>query len=421
VADLYVMIGLATGDDDGTSWPNAYQDVAGFQAALDAATAGDTVHVCSVDDADVTLAAGLDCDTNAGDAGSLIQVIGYAYNGGSPVNDGTKVTIDGNSTAANCTKHTKYHWSWQNFAFANATSDNVSALSAQYNYWLNCDSYNSGRHGWAIGLSYFSTLAYCRAWGNAVQGIDQCYSTIIIGCTTWNNAAGVKLMSSAVAVGCVAYNNADHGIRHDSALGLLINCVSDCNRGSGTFTSRSGTIALSRFTNNAVYGHALSTATLLDLFNLTFGNGSGAENGSTVYQQLKGSNTRIEAASARYADVTYEMDFDSGSGTAFVVGETVTGGTNSTTAVITEITDNGATGTIKFKNQDGIMFADGETLTGSIGGKTATVDGYPAVSGTPDYRLKLGADGFRQLLPVSGAGPGIYANIGLPNVPLIRR
>ncbi|HET6442732.1 MAG TPA: hypothetical protein VFH53_10175, partial [Phycisphaerae bacterium] len=60
MTDRYADGQLDTGDNDGTSWANAHQGAAGLQAALDAAVAGDTVHLTRT----FTLAAGTPLDVD---------------------------------------------------------------------------------------------------------------------------------------------------------------------------------------------------------------------------------------------------------------------------------------------------------------------------------------------------------------------
>lgn len=73
----------------------------------------------------------------------------------------------------------------------------------------------------------------------------------------------------------------------------------------------------------------------------------------------------------------------------FTIGETVTGGTSGATAVIVDITDNGATGSLILGTITGGPFQDNETITDGLGG-SATADGvdvelFVGITGTlPD-------------------------------------
>ena len=145
MGDIYADGELTTGSNDGTSWADAYRGAAGLQTAFDNASAGDTVHVTRT----FTLAAGtpIDADQGSGSAGQPIGVIGYNYNSGSPVNDGTRAVLDAGGAAAHCLNVDDVDdWVVENVDFRNATGDNVYVTSTDNALrwvFLNCVAHGS--------------------------------------------------------------------------------------------------------------------------------------------------------------------------------------------------------------------------------------------------------------------------------------
>ena len=305
MADVYVDAELATGDNDGTSWANAHQGAAGFQAALDAAAAADVLHVTR----DFTLAATLDVDTASGVDGSPIRVIGYNYNGGTPVNDGTKVLIDADSAAVNCIKADGQDmWFWENFEFANATGDNVAAANTPNDWsFVNCDSRDGGGHGFGGGFNQHVYVA-CRAIDNDGDGFASLTNALAFGCQAiGNGGSGFDLEVYAEAVACVAHGNGADGFLGDSYECHVLFCVSDGNALSGVRMDRMGAVIGCRLTNNTAYGLVIYTGTVIDLANVYVGNGAGTVTGSTPYPNLRGASTRVTAGIAGYEDLANDL------------------------------------------------------------------------------------------------------------------
>jgi len=174
MADIYADGQLGTGANNGSSWVNAYQGEAGLQSACDAAIADDIIHITRT----FTLTAAIDIDTASGNNGSPIRVIGYNYNSGSPIVDGTRSILDANSAAANCIAANGVHyWVLENIEFKNATGDNVTAVTADVQSWtfINCISHDAGGDGWGyddINLKYISYARYiaCQSYSNGSNG-----------------------------------------------------------------------------------------------------------------------------------------------------------------------------------------------------------------------------------------------------------
>ena len=391
MADKYVMIGLGSGANDGTSWADAYQAVAGWQTALDNMAAGETCHVASVNDASVTLAAALDVDVASGAEGSRIYMVGYAYDGGSPTEDGTRVVVDGDSAAANClVGDNEDYWTIRNFEFINSTGDAVSGPNSPYFWiWINCQANNAGGDGW--GQSFYSgQWVDCHTASNANHGWDEQYYGALIFCSAINNTQNGIRCSYSACICCLAAGNASTALRPTVGSSVFFGCVSDCNR-YGVYCLANAVIVGCRLTNTEVTALAGDgAASLLDLWNFYRYNAT-LEAGATVDHTYDGTDTRATTGLVGYNDVVYTMDFDNGVGaTPFAVGETITG----------------------------TMFEDGEGLTGGTSGKTGDVDDFPTISGTPDCRLRLGAGSFRTPLDLN-QGLKVAINRGLPNVPII--
>jgi len=308
MTDIYADGQLATGSNNGTSWADAYRGAAGLQSAFDAALAADVVHMART----FNLSVPIDVDQHSGTDGSPVRVVGYNYNGGSPVIDGTKAVIDAADTAARCLNVSGVdHWRWENLEFANATGDNVYAADYEdYHQFLRCDSHGAGGAGWSAAANRHwrqGIWVYCRSYGNASGcGWDQLgYNTTLYGCSAIDNGSyGFSaIISNCAFVGCVAHHNGDTGFRFGSANMAAIGCVSDGNTQHGFRISYAALIARCRATNNGGYGLYADSATVTELDNFYSGNGTAATGGSTPLPDDKGASTRITSGAAGYENL----------------------------------------------------------------------------------------------------------------------
>ncbi len=128
----YYVDPAATGANDGSSWTDAWTSL---QSALDTAGAGDTVYCRGTQ----TLSANIDENINDGATGNRRYIIGV---NGIGVEDGTRFTVDGNSTAAY-----PLHWQgkgafteWRNVRFTNGATNSGYATGGDTDglRFINC-------------------------------------------------------------------------------------------------------------------------------------------------------------------------------------------------------------------------------------------------------------------------------------------
>jgi len=302
MADRYVMIGLATGNDDGTSWTDAYQSVAGFQTALDATAAGDTCHVASVSDADITLAAPMDIDTTQGTATSPCELVGYGYNGGSPTEDGTYVCLDCDSAALCGLKSAdKDFWVVRNFEIKNSTGDCVEGATANPRSWIfnNCYLHDAAGAGIGDGAAAkpFDRCAfvYCRFEDNTTLGADAQYANYSFCTFIGNGTYGFNSGSYSVVYGSVIHGNTGDG-GYTSIGGGIFDCVFDGNSDGIDLGNAGAAVIGCTQTNNGAYGIRCRGLAVV-LYCLQNGNTSGAIlETAPAYEELKGASTDVAGA-----------------------------------------------------------------------------------------------------------------------------
>jgi hypothetical protein len=259
-----------------------------------------------------TLAATIDIDQNSGTQASPIRVIGYNYNSGSPIIDGTFSLLDGNSAATNCVLGNNINsWIWENIEFKKANEDNVGVAGADCDSWsfINCHSHHAGQGG-VTGDGWGSTNAIkfnnasfslCRAYSNLVFGFYT-YHAAMFGCTSYDNGDDGYYSWYSMHNNCVSYSNGDHGFYLLGSEQSMMNCVSDGNVDSGIYFTDGPLLLIgSRITNNAFGVRGDGTATVIDLYNFFKGNATLSSN-CTLISTVRGVNTRTTTGNEGYVN-----------------------------------------------------------------------------------------------------------------------
>ena len=306
MADKYIDGELATGTQSGDDWTNAYYTEANIQGAYDQLTAGDTLHATRTQ----TLTQKIDIDQASGSLGSPITVLGYNYNSGTPVVDGTPYVIDANSAAANCILvDDKDHWRFENVEFKNATGDNAACTTDYADYWVfkNCDSHSAGADGWGNATRRFrySHFVLCTAYSNGANGIRAYGSTYTLCTARDNTSDGFKPDNCGVMFGCVAYGNGGYDCNYGGgSFPLYIaNCVSDEAAAAGIaslWASSPIVVVASRITGSPTGILGNGSDAVIDLWN--FNNCTAKTSLITVDQQIRGADTRTESGTEGYID-----------------------------------------------------------------------------------------------------------------------
>lgn len=247
----------ATGNDDGTSWTDAWDTL---QEAADAAAAGDTVYCRGTE----TLAAPVDFDTNSGSlAAGYIKFIGC--NAGGTV-DGTYFVLDGNSAAANCIRGVTtaqiYLW-FENIEFKNATADGIAGIAGD-DHWMfiNCSFNTNGNSGFEYSNFDYLCLFGCIAHNNTDHGITNSLVNALVTkmafCVARDNGdIGLRIRATSTTFGCVTHDNGsdagDAGIYIAGGGCLIANCIIDGEyTGIYNFSGDDTALFMNRITNNTV-------------------------------------------------------------------------------------------------------------------------------------------------------------------------
>ena len=310
MADMLVDGKLSTGTNSGLvndGWANAKQGAAGLQTAINQADAGDTLYLVRT----FALTAAIDIDINQGDDGSPIRVIGYNYNEGSPVLDGSRAVVDAKGTVANCiVVDGNNHWIWENIEFKNATGSNLinNAVDNYARDWffINCISHGSvSGDGWGPGDSdfYDCRFFFCKAYDNGNDGIN-IYRGTIFGCTINDNGRYGIYGRKTDTTNSVIYNNTSYGIFSDlgNNAASIDNCVLNNNGNAAIYTEDIAYVIGCRITNHAVGILGDGGSTVFNFWNFFKDNTVNSSNITDIYT-FRGEDTRITNGVTGYTNV----------------------------------------------------------------------------------------------------------------------
>ncbi len=252
MADRYVDP-AATGDDDGSSWANAWTDM---QSAATAAAAGDTVYCRGTQTLTSTITV-----ANAGSASTgYIRFVGCNASGSV---DGTRFKLNGNSAAGDVFSLGTKDFIWlENLECYSGTANGIAMGGTGQNYlvFINCMCRNNGTNGIDFFANGRGWVIGCIAKSNTLRGfnVTSSYPPVLIGCHADSNSREgfyQSGLSGATAVGCLATNNGYDGFYAATNLVTLLNCVSDGNAYSGVGVGNCNIGVFGcRLTNNGTTG-----------------------------------------------------------------------------------------------------------------------------------------------------------------------
>jgi hypothetical protein len=257
MATKYADFDLATGNNDGSDWTNAWKTMADAIAGSNSAppAAGDTVYCRGTDST-----AGAITSTLAGnETNGLIKWIGVNASGN---NDGTRATISGGGGNFNIFLLGGDYNYFENFRFTGSgngcgvTNSGTHYLSA----FVNCSFDTCGTYGVYASLLQYCWFIRCVAYGCGLQGFHINNNDICIFCCARDNTGGgfqKNTSGHGILLGCIAYDNGSAGYL-DMNYVTIVNCVSDNNVVGIDIQSQAGTFNVligNRITNNSGVGN----------------------------------------------------------------------------------------------------------------------------------------------------------------------
>jgi len=251
MATYYADFDLGTGNNDGTSWADAWQTMADAIAGSNGTAPADNDLVyCRGTD---TLGASPALNASSTATTGYTKWIGV---NGSGVNDGTRTVLDSNGGNWHALSlGGNYNWI-ENFAFTN-TGTTYDGLwgGGDYNVFVNCAAYSCADRGFG-SLGTNNIYIRCVAYSNGGDGFN-CTTTpqCFLCCSHDNTGHGFALSTTALTYACLAYDNGDDGFNSIGLNGAMLHCVSDGNADDGVVISSGQTTVIGcRITNHSGSG-----------------------------------------------------------------------------------------------------------------------------------------------------------------------
>jgi len=269
MAIKYADFDLATGNNDGTSWANAWKTMDDVNAGTNgsAPAAGDILVARGTDTLSSSPAL-----TASGTAGNPIIYVGVNSSG--VYEQGTRAVLDADNTAANALNfNSKEDIIFQAFDFLNGTSNNVVTVN-KADIFFDCRIVSSGAVGCsAASKNYFIRCQFLTNTGSALTLGTDCYVSECF--FNGNGGSDVQCVVPATTVTRSIFTNSQTCIWASTNLfvdGCIFNSADViCLRNGGTIM----TVKNSLFTNNTVAGLSMFYQADVLAFNNAFWNNSG--------------------------------------------------------------------------------------------------------------------------------------------------
>lgn len=312
MANTYYVDPEATGDNDGTSWDNAWT---ALQSAATNAAAGDIVYCRGTE----TIAAEIDFAAS-GTYDAYIKFIGCNAAG---ANDGTFYEINGGDADINGLDiDGDYIW-FENFKIHSCDGTAAidgSSSGVDHGVYVNVWCHDNAAYGFNSSFqTRYATFVRCRFSNNTSGGMYRPNNCRFFACSFDNNT-GVgytENTNNLIIHSCIFRDNTANGATLYGTP-VVFNCIFEDNGGDGCYASyqTAGTLFVGcRFTNNDAsgkYGLNIAENYYVGLLGCYFGNNATDINGRYYVLPIDGSTTHVvlNGSETDHGYVTAGSDFN---------------------------------------------------------------------------------------------------------------